>query len=394
MIFQTLDSKNECVGFYANGRLLFEKPSPNFTATWNYAPYLDESVDFVSLYTSGKKLREVCPSDLIEEYERSAKNLKSYLRSFGIAKINLNDSCFFDLVPQRFLLEYYSVRNKITEHVLKTRPKPENYDFLLELTKVAHDIRYRKLNIDYGRFSKFPNNYKTKAFYKKLSKTNPYIFYNIFGTITGRLTVNKNSFPILTFPKNYRSILKPNNDRFIEFDFNAAELRTLLSLSGVSQPKGDIHNWILKNVFKNSISREESKIKTFAWLYNPEAENTKLENIFNKKRLVEQYWKEGLVTNPFGRVMNCDQGHALNYLIQSTTSDMFLNQMIKVSHLLRSTKSYIAFSMHDSLIIDFNKEDKKLVSQIHSIFSDTKLGMYKANIYVGRDYGSMIKMDL
>ena len=92
--------------------------------------------------------------------------------------------------------------------------------------------------------------------------------------------------------------------------------------------------------------------------------------------------------------MNCDQGHALNYLIQSTTSDMFLNQMIKVSHLLRSTKSYIAFSMHDSLIIDFNKEDKKLVSQIHSIFSDTKLGMYKANIYVGRDYGSMIKMDL
>ena len=168
MIFQTLDSKNECVGFYANGRLLFEKPSPNFTATWNYAPYLDESVDFVSLYTSGKKLREVCPSDLIEEYERSAKNLKSYLRSFGIAKINLNDSCFFDLVPQRFLLEYYSVRNKITEHVLKTRPKPENYDFLLELTKVAHDIRYRKLNIDYGRFSKFPNNYKTKSFYNKL----------------------------------------------------------------------------------------------------------------------------------------------------------------------------------------------------------------------------------
>lgn len=393
MIFQTLDSKNECVGFYANGRLSFEKPSGEFTATWGYAPYLSENIDFASLYTAGKKLKEVCPPILTEEYERTAQKLKSYLRSFSLAKVDLNDSCFFDLVPSRFLLEYYSVRNKITEHVFKTYARPKNYDFLLELVKAAHDIKIRKLNLDYTRFAKFPNNHKTKAFYKKLLKTDPYILYNIFGTVTGRLTVSKNSFPILTFPKNYRSVLKPNNDRFLEFDFNAAELRTLLSLSGVEQPKGDIHNWIVKNVFRNSVSREESKIKTFAWLYNPEAENSKLENLFNKKKLVEQYWKEGSIVNPFGRIMNCDQRHALNYLIQSTTSDMFLNQMIKVNSLLKGKKSYTAFSMHDSLIIDFSKEDKNLASQVHSVFSDTKLGLYKANIYVGRDYGSMMKMD-
>jgi len=393
LIFQTLDSKNECVGFYANGKLSFEKPHGEFTATWNYAPYLSEDVDFVSLYASGRKLKEVCPPELDEEYRRTARKLKSYLRSFNLAKIDLSDSCFFDLVPRRFLLEYYSVRNKITEHVLQTHTRPKNYDFLLEMTKIAYDVKSAKLNLDYSQFAKFPNNHKTKAFYKKLLKTNPYIIYNIFGTVTGRLTVNKESFPILTFPKNYRSILKPNNDRFVEFDFNAAELRTLLSLSGVEQPTEDIHNWIVKNVFKNAISREESKIKTFAWLYNPEAENLKLEKVFNKKKLVGQYWKEGVVVNPFGRVMKCDQRLALNYLIQSTTSDMFLNQMIKVNALVKDKKSYIAFSMHDSLIIDFNKEDKKLVSQVHSLFSDTKLGTYKANISVGRDYGSMIKMN-
>lgn len=393
MIFQTLDSKNECVGIYTEGQLHYDDRPSGLTATWGYVPYLNEDVDFVSLYTSGRKLKEVCPPELDEEYRRTAATLKGYLRSFDLAKIDLSDSCFFDLVPQRFLLEYYSVRNKITEYALRTYPKPKNYDFLLELTKIAYDIKNAKLNLDYAQFAKFPNNHKTKAFYKKLLKTNPYILYNIFGTVTGRLTVSKESFPILTFPKSYRSILKPNNDRFVEFDFNAAELRTLLSLSGVEQPIEDIHNWIVKNVFKNAISREESKIKTFAWLYNPEAENLKLENVFNKKRLVGQYWKEGVVVNPFGRIMKCDQRHALNYLIQSTTSDMFLNQMIKVNALVKDKKSYIAFSMHDSLIIDFSKEDKKLVSQVHSLFSDTKLGAYKANISVGRDYGSMIKMN-
>ena len=282
MIFQTLDSKNECVGFYVDGKLFFDDAPADLTQTWSYAPYIDENVEFISLYTGGKKLSEVCPKSLREEYERSARKLKGYLRSLKLAKVDLNDVCFYDLVPERFLLEYYSTRNKITKHVSETYERPENYNFLVSLSSVMHDVRYRKLNVDLSQFSSFPNNAKTKAFYKKLKKTVPYITYNIFGTVTGRLTVNKKSFPILTFPKRYRKILKPNNDRFVEFDYNAAELRTLLALSGVPQPQGDIHSWIVKRVFNNSITREESKIKTFAWLYNAEAENYKLEKMFDK----------------------------------------------------------------------------------------------------------------
>jgi hypothetical protein len=394
LIFQTLDSKNECVGFYVGGELFFDKTPSDLTHTWSYAPYINESVEFVSLYTGGKRLSEVCPESLKEEYERSARKLKGYLRSLELAKVDLNDVCFYDLVPKRFLLEYYSTRNKITKYVSETYARPKNYDFLVSLSSVAHDIRYRKLNVDFSQFSSFPNNAKTKAFYKKLKKTIPYTTYNIFGTVTGRLTVNKKSFPILTFPKRYRKILKPNNDRFVEFDYNAAELRTLLALSDVSQPQGDIHSWIVKSVFNSSITREESKIKTFAWLYNSEAENHKLQKMFDKEALVDKYWKEGKVTNPFGRVMECERKNALNYLIQSTTSDLFLYQMVEVSKLLKGRQSYISFCMHDSLVIDYATEDKDLISPLHKIFSQTKLGVYKTNISLGRDYGTMRKMDL
>tara|TARA_R100000664_G_C2752102_1_gene139388 strand:+ start:1149 stop:2333 length:1185 start_codon:yes stop_codon:yes gene_type:complete len=394
LIFQTLDSKNECVGVYAEGQLHYEEYPSNLTATWGYAPYLSDNIEFAFLYAGGKKLGDMCPSELKEEYDRTAQKLKSYLRSFRLSRVDLGQNCFFDLVPRRFLLEYYSVRNKITEHVLKQHKKPDRYDFLLGLTKVAHDIKSRKLNVDSTQFAKFRTDQKTKAFYKKLNKTEPFISYNIFGTVTGRFTVAKKSFPILTFPKKYRKILKPNNDRFVEFDYNAAELRTLLALSKVPQPQGDIHGWIVKHVFGGSITREESKIKTFAWLYNSEAENYKLEKSFNKEALVSEYWKDGSITNPFGRTMQCERKNALNYLIQSTTSDLFLYQMIEVFKMLENRKSYISFCMHDSLVIDFSTEDKDLVSSLYEIFSKTKLGRYKTNISLGRDYGSMRKMDL
>ena len=50
--------------------------------------------------------------------------------------------------------------------------------------------------------------------------------------------------------------------------------------------------------------------------------------------------------------------------------------------------------MHDSLVIDFKIEDKDLIAPLHKLFSQTKLGTYKTNISLGRDYGTMKKMNL
>ena len=394
MFFQPLDKKQECRLFYYNDALNEELPDLP-TATWKYAQHLSniDDLKFVNLYCAGKTLEEICPENLKEEWGRVTQKLRAYMRAFGLAKINLEDMCFYDSIPEIFLLQYFDLKNQITEHVYNNFPEPENYDFLLNMTKLADSIRKNKLNIDAERIKDNFGKYKTRQFVKKISSMNPYIDYNIFGTKTGRLTTFPKSFPIMTLDRDHRSVLHPNNDVFVELDYNAAELRVFMGLLGIPQPKGDIHAWIGKNVFKGGLSRDMVKKKVFAWLYNPQAKDARLEKIFNKQEIMKKYYDGEYITTPFGRSIRADDHHALNYVIQSTTSDMFLRQVLKVDSLLKQTESYIAFSIHDSFIIDFKGQDRNYLQNIMNVFSTTCFGEFKLNLSMGKDFGNITQIN-
>ena len=393
MIFQTLDSKNECVAVYCNEELHYDEMPNGLTATWGYAPYLDRSeVEFASLYCHDKTIDDLCPEALRPHWDQAVTRLKAFYQCFRESKIDLNENCFFDLVGEDFLMQYCDIKCKITEHVLSTCEKPENYEFLVGLSEVLGDIRTRRLNVNPSNLRDMMAKPKARRFIKKLSEIRPYASYNMAGTKTGRLTTKPHSFPVLTLDKDLRAILAPNNDLFVELDFNAAELRTVLALSGQEQPDEDIHMWIMKEVYGQQMSRDEIKKKTFAWLYNPEASNPELESVFDRKGIVERYYQEGHVSTPFGREIEVDEFRAFNYIVQSTTSDLFLRQMIKIYDAIRDKKSYIAFSVHDSLLLDFAAEDKGALKDIVSVFSDTEMGAFKTNVSVGKDYQNMRKL--
>ena len=202
-------------------------------------------------------------------------------------------------------------------------------------------------------------------------------------------------------PKGYRKIIKPNNDWLLELDYNAAELRTVLALSGRKQPTEDIHEWNIGNIFKGKLTRDEAKTNIFAWLYGSSNLSTidgdiraTLSEVYRKEEIVRQHWTGTHVRTRFGRTIPSDNHHALSYIIQSSTVDITLRRLIEIDRLLADTNSRVAFTLHDSVVIDLSDSDRHLVPRMVEIFGNTELGRFKTNVSAGRDFGSMSALRL
>jgi hypothetical protein len=311
-----------------------------------------------------------------------------------LAKVNMNENCFFDLVPKPFLLDYCEIRDKITKYVFKNYEKPQNYDFLVDLTKVLTRIQHQKLNIDVSSLSDKAHQPKFRKAMRKYVQIEPYCRYNIIGTKTGRLTTKKHSFPIMTMDKDFRSIVKPTQDWLVELDFNAAELRTLMALAGSKTPLEDIHAWNAGNLFPKGTTRSEAKQGVFSWLYDENKVNPALSDIYDRDKVRAKFWVDGIVKTMFGREIEADEKHALNYIVQSTTADLVLQRMIEVYKKLKGKKTFIAFTIHDNIVLDMPHEERYIIPELIEIFSNTALGKFLVNVKAGRDFGNLRTLNL
>ena len=62
---------------------------------------------------------------------------------------------------------------------------------------------------------------------------------------------------------------------------------------------------------------------------------------------------------------------------------------IKIDEFLKEHKSFISFTIHDSVIVDISKDETHLARKLVSIFGDTELGHFLVNSSVGSDFGNM-----
>jgi hypothetical protein len=388
MLFQTLDNKNGCISYYQNGEFL-EELNNNCKLTWRQNSRLaNNDIDFAQIYVHGQDLDNVCPELLKEDWKRLQERMKSFYISFQESKIDLQDVCFYDLLPQKFLKKYCEAKNEICKSIIDNYEKPKNYDLMKGILNLVSEIEMSELNLDWSSIDLTKE--KGRALHKKKNIISKKISYDPWKTATGRLATVQNSFPILTINKESRSIIKPKNDLFLELDYNSAELRTAFGLLKMEQPSIDIHDWILENVFDGKITRDKSKEKTFAWLYNAKASNKKLEKVFDKEKILDYHYDGQFVNTIYGRDIEVNHRKALNYIIQSTTSDLVLKQAIKINKLLE--KSFIAFIVHDSIVIDVHRSEQPKLNEIINVFSKTDLGTFKTNVALGRNFGDMRKV--
>jgi len=384
------------VGYYANNLISLNSHLPLDGKTWDYSPHLrGEAYEIARIYSHGATLTEVCPEDLRPSWDSIKKTLKSCFKAFNISRLSLDENCFYDVLPEYLLFEYLDTKNKITEHVLNTYPRPQNYNFIYNLVELLSTVRSQTLNINIGPIKHLLSSVRGKNFQRMLQSAKHVCDYNPWGTVTGRLATQPNTFPILTMNKEFRACIRPKNDWFLELDFNAAELRVLLALAGKAQPMIDIHDWNLKNIYRGIGTREKAKKRIFAWMYNPKSEDFLSNRAYDKKSVKNKYWDGFNIETDYGRIMkDVDEHHALNYIVQSTTIDMVHEQAYKVYKLLKGMKSHISFLIHDAVYIDLAEEDRYEILNLLDAFKQTRYGVFKVNISAAKNLGTMKDLKL
>ncbi len=98
-------------------------------------------------------------------------------------------------------------------------------------------------------------------------------------------------------------------------------------------------------------------------------------------------WYDGTtIKTPFGRAIEVDERRALNYLIQSTTSDIVLERAVEIDKFLEGKKSFISHIVHDELVLDVADEERHLLPEIKELFANNKLDKFMVNVMAGKNY--------
>ena len=372
-----MDIENNCKGIYHQQEFKFsefEKLVHQYTVAWAHSPLITDDEKYFFLYPAlkGAALEEY--SQDRDHYNEIRSLLESQRQAALTAKISLGDLCFYDLVPEHQLHKWFSAREECMRAALSSMRRPKDYDILHKAHVLASKISRQNINYD---------NKKSR------------VDYNIFGSVTGRLTTNKGSVPIMTMKKEDRQKLKPSLDAFVELDLNAAEIRTLLFLQGTPQPSKDLHEWIAETTFSGELTRDQVKTKVFAWLYNFSAPKSQLDKIFSRQIFRDFFASDDeVLTTPFGRRLVVEERKAQNYLLQSTTSDQVLENAYKIQRMLRGKKSTIAFTLHDSIILDMSQEDVIMLREIKKQFEQTRWGNFVSTCKVGKTFGDLKDLNI
>tara|TARA_Y100001938_G_scaffold133818_1_gene193581 strand:- start:749 stop:1888 length:1140 start_codon:yes stop_codon:yes gene_type:complete len=373
-IIQTLDVEGNCLGVYSDGEFYFNEFSNQISdknLCWKHSPVFekDEENTYLSLYDASTPLLQYSanPGSL-----RACDDLMRAQKKAAVtAKLDFSELCFYDIIPDHLLKNWFALRESAMKRLNQEVQRPSDYDILHKIHVLIENISKQKLMV---------------------AQSVNYVKYDMFSSATGRLATSRGSYPILNISKKEREMITPQNDMFLELDINGAEIRTLLAFSGVEQPTEDIHLWNMKEQ-PPWLTRKEAKEQFFAWLYNPKAENKIYEKHYNKDAYL-QHFDGSTISTPFGRSLAVDDRRALNYLLQSTTSDIVLENSYKIMKRLKGLKSFVAFTMHDSVVLDFSREEHHLVSEIQQIFEENLFGRFLSTISIGKNFGNLKEISI
>lgn len=321
-------------------------------------------------------------SSLFEELLLQQKRIERYFKIFeGIGL----QTIIYNTPAQKEILKYYKLFDEVLTKIFQRSQKP-NYKFMRDSRFLVEKIAQNRLNIDKKQL-KHGTSYPDR------------VLYNIYKSSTGRYITKNKSFPIHNLAKEKRDILRPNNKIFVQMDQVAADFRCFLYVfSGdrtlpsmvsdlYTEVEGDTREEKKKNVYKMIYSRDVSSEiigdlnvvqKVYKMITKETADNLVLQSPVFKRELLIPKSSENI-----DHLM-------ISHVMQSITSDITVDACLKIFDILKNTKSFIAFTIHDAIVLDMTIEDyHDYMKKIKSVIEDTPLGRYFWKVTVGNSFGSM-----
>jgi len=250
---------------------------------------------------------------------------------------------------------------------------PNGFDFYNKTaTSVFFMIERAGLRIIHEQFLQLfkPNN---EAY--SIEDNIVYTSYNLYNT-TSRPTNAFNSINFAAIPKapEFRKTIIPQNDVFVEFDFDGYHLRLLCEQIGYELTDESAHIQLARLYFgKDEIAEDEyakAKQINFHAIYGKIPPEYAFLDVFEKiqnyiNRLWQHYQEKGYVEDPISgkrftqELPEMHPQKLMNYMMQSLETSRNILILKDVLMFLQDKKSKLALYTYDAFVFDFDKSDGK-----------------------------------
>ena len=202
-----------------------------------------------------------------------------------------------------------------------------------------------------------------------------YTSYNLYNT-TSRPTNAFNSVNFAAIPKapEFRKTIIPQNDVFVEMDFDGYHLRLLCEQIGYELTQESAHVQLARLYFgKDEIAEDEyakAKQINFHAIYGKIPPEYAFLDVFDKiqtyiDKLWKQFQEQGYVEDPISgkrftqQLPDMHPQKLMNYMMQSLETSRNITILKDVLMFLQKKKTKLALYTYDAFVFDFDKEDGK-----------------------------------
>ena len=258
---------------------------------------------------------------------------------------------------------------------------------------VFYNIETNGIKVDKNCFIDYYNGKLTNPQFS-LSRSKIYTQYNLY-TTTSRPsnTFNSINFAALHKDDGERACFKPENDKFIELDFQGYHPRLIGEMVGFDFPKDKNTYDVLGELL--GVSQQEAKELTFKQLYGGVWSEYQSKPFFEK---VLAYTDDMWDTYQYGGSIKCDnkifirddenitRTKLFNYIVQSKETSTNVDLLKLVFDKLKDKKTKLVLYTYDAFLFDYSNEDKGLIQEIINILD------YPVNIKQGKTYHGLEKL--